>query len=175
VRRTWRAAGYRAGAADAQGKLARVRSGQGRYEEAQALFASVIEEMDAIGSRSDELEATARMAECLVLSGDSAQALAVSERCLELAHTLGGVPPQIPLVHRVRGAALANAGDVGAAIEALSLSLNAARSRGAEYEAALTMRTFAECASTFSRSSEATLKKLMVVSTAQLVSDGEGR
>lgn len=139
VQRTWRAAGYRAGAADAKGKLARVRASQGRYDEAHDLFESVIEEMVAIGSRGDELEATARMAECLLLSGNSAEALTVSDGCIDLARNLGGVPPQIALIHRVRGAALANSGDVEAAIEALSQSLNAAKSRGAEYESALTL------------------------------------
>lgn len=169
VSRTWRAAGYRAGAADAKGKLARVRARQGRHDEALALFESVIEEMVAIGSRSDALEATARMAECLLLSGDFAEALAVSDRCLDLAQNLGGVPPQIPLIHRVRGAVLANSGDVGAAIEALSQSLIAARSRGAEYEAALTLRVFAECESKLRLLSEETLRKLMVVWTPELV------
>ncbi len=72
VNRTWRAAGYRSGAADAKGKLARVYAAQARYEEALELFASCIEEMDDIGSRADALEASARMAECLLLSGDDA-------------------------------------------------------------------------------------------------------
>ena len=41
VNRTWRAAGYRSGAADAEGKLARVYAAQGRYGEALELFGSV--------------------------------------------------------------------------------------------------------------------------------------
>jgi len=84
------------------------------------------------------------MAECLLLSGDFAGALALAERCLTLAQDLGGVPPQIPLVYRVRGAALARAGDPVAAREALELSLLAARSRGAEHEVALTERVIDE-------------------------------
>jgi class 3 adenylate cyclase/tetratricopeptide (TPR) repeat protein len=142
--RTWRAAGYRAGAADARGKLARVRAGQGRYDEALQLFASCIEDMGHIGSRADVLEARARMAECLLRSGDGDGALSLADRCLTLAHDLGGVPSQIPLIHRVRGAALAQAGQADAAIEALKQSLRAARSRGAEYEVALTERVFAD-------------------------------
>ena len=144
VARTWRAAGYRSGAADASGKLARVRAGQGRYDEALALFTACIEEMEHIGSRADVLEARARMAECLLLSGDSSGALSLADRCLELARDLGGVPPQIPLIQRVRGAALARAGEADAAMEALNQSLRAARTRGAEYEVALTERVFAE-------------------------------
>jgi class 3 adenylate cyclase/tetratricopeptide (TPR) repeat protein len=169
VWRTWRAARYRAGAADARGKLARVRAGQGRYEEARELFESAIEELVEIGSKGDALEATARLAECLLLSGDFDEALAVADRCLDLAHTLGGVPPQIALIHRVRGAAMANAGDVGAAIEALGLSLTAARRRGAEYEAALTLRVIAECDTKLRLSSEETMRKLLVLWTPELV------
>ena len=84
---------------------------QGRFDDALELFASCIEEMEDIGSRADALEATSRMAECLLLSGDFAGALALAERCLALAQDLGGVPPQIPLIYRVRGAALARAGE----------------------------------------------------------------
>ena len=144
VARTWRAAGYRSGAADAKGKLARVNAGQGRFDEALELFASCIRDMEDIGSRADTLEAMSRMAECLLLRGDFHEALDLAERCLVLAQDLGGVPPQIPLICRVRGAALARAGESVAALEALELSLVAARSRGAEHEVALTERVLAD-------------------------------
>jgi len=140
VNRTWRAAGYRSGAADAKGKLARVKAAQGRYDEALELFASCIGEMDDIGSRADALEATARLAECLLLSGASDDALELADRGLDLAQDLGGVPPQIPLLHRVRGAALARLGRNDAAVDALRQSLQAARGRGAAYEVELTER-----------------------------------
>jgi class 3 adenylate cyclase/tetratricopeptide (TPR) repeat protein len=144
VNRTWRAAGYRSGAADAKGKLARVTAAQGRYDEALDLFASSIAEMEDIGSRADALEATTRMAECLLASGAGEDALAVADRCLALAQDLGGVPPQIPQIHRVRGAALARIGERDAAVVALRQSLAAARSRGAEYEEARTEQVAAE-------------------------------
>jgi class 3 adenylate cyclase/tetratricopeptide (TPR) repeat protein len=153
VARTWRAAGYRSGAADAKGKLARVTAGQGRFDEALQLFASCIAEMEDIGSRADALEATSRMAECLLLSGDFLGALDLAERCVALAQDLGGVAPQIPLIYRVRGAALARAGETEAALEALELSLLAARSRGAEYEVALTEGVIAEYRPVFGFSS----------------------
>ena len=143
VNRTWRAAGYRSGAADAEGKLARVNAAQGRYGEALELFASCIGEMEDIGSRADALEASARMAECLLLSGESNGALDRADRSLRLAQDLGGVPPQIPLIHRVRALALARLGQTGAAGDALQQSLQAARGRGAEYEVELTERAAA--------------------------------
>ncbi|HEY5385165.1 MAG TPA: adenylate/guanylate cyclase domain-containing protein [Acidimicrobiales bacterium] len=144
VNRTWRAAGYRSGAADAKGKLARVYAAQGRYDEALELFASCIGEMDDIGSRADALEASARMAECLLLSGDDNGALDLADRCLARAQDLGGVASQTPLIHRVRGKALARLGQSDAAIDAWQQSLQAARSRGAEYEVALTERAAAD-------------------------------
>ena len=120
--------------------MARVKAAQGRYDEALELFASCIGEMDDIGSRADALEATARLAECLLLSGASDDALELADRGLDLAQDLGGVPPQIPLLHRVRGAALARLGRNDAAVDALRQSLQAARGRGAAYEVELTER-----------------------------------
>ncbi len=169
VRRTWRAAGYRSGVADAEGKLARVLAAQGRYEEAVPMFESAIAEMNDVGSRSDALEATARMAECMLLSGDSAGALAVTDRCLELSQSLGGLPPQAPLIYRVRGAALARRGEVAAAISALNDSLDAARRRDAEYEAALTLRVLSQFASALQVASEETLRKLKVTWMPSLI------
>jgi len=102
--------------------------------------------MDDIGSRADALEASARMAECRLLSGDDSGALDLAERCLARAQDLGGVASQIPLIHRGRGTALARLGQSEAAIDAWRLSLQAARSRGAEYEVALTERAAADAA-----------------------------
>jgi hypothetical protein len=64
----------------------------------------------------------------------------LADRGLDLAQDLGGVPPQIPLLHRVRGAALARLGRNDAAVDALRQSLQAARGRGAAYEVELTER-----------------------------------
>jgi predicted negative regulator of RcsB-dependent stress response len=100
--------------------------------------------MDDIGSRADALEASARMAECLLLSGDDNGALDLADRCLARAQDLGGVASQTPLIHRVRGKALARLGQSDAAIDAWQQGLQAARSRGAEYEVALTERAAAD-------------------------------
>jgi hypothetical protein len=78
------------------------------------------------------------------LSGDSNGAVELADRCLTRAQDLGGVAPQTPLIHRVRGAALARLGETDGAVEALQQSLQAARSRGAEYEVALTERAAAD-------------------------------
>jgi class 3 adenylate cyclase/tetratricopeptide (TPR) repeat protein len=177
VSRTWRAAGYRSGAADAKGKLARVASGQGRYDDALELFQESVEEFQDIGSHGDALEVQARMAECLLLSGDPAAALVLADKALHLAQGLGGIAPQIPLIQRVRGGALASCGETGPAEEALDQSVRAARMRGAEYEEALTLRLLAEIETgsdeqrrnEWRHSAAATLAKLKVVWTPDLL------
>ena len=132
------------GAADAKGKLARVATGQGRYEEALTLCEEAIEELRDIGSHGDVLEVQARKAECLFFMGNPKGALLAVDEALRQAQALGGVPPpQIPILQRVRGAALALSGDRDAALVALRQSLQASQVRAAEFEAALTMRVLA--------------------------------
>ena len=141
--RAWRAAGYRSGAADVKGKLARVATARGLYEQALKLFDECIQELREVGSHGDILEAQARRTECLLYSGDLEGALSAADESLALARSLGGTPPQVAILQRVRGAALARRGDLTGAGEALEQSLQAARLRRAEYEAALTMRVMA--------------------------------
>ncbi len=141
--RTWRAAGYRSGTGYAKGMLARVAAGQQRYDDAVRLCEEAIEELSDIGSRGEALEVQAGLAECLLLSGDVAGALALADETISQAHALGGMAPQIPALHRVRGAALARAGDGDGARESLRESLRAAEMREVEYEAARTMRVLA--------------------------------
>ena len=108
------------------------------------------------------------------LGGDAAAALSVADDALVQARNLGGVPAQIPLLQRLRGAALARTCDRAAAQEALDQSLNAARERGAEYEVALTSLVMAEVQTNLSgadelrRTAEATLAKRGVVSAPDL-------
>jgi class 3 adenylate cyclase/tetratricopeptide (TPR) repeat protein len=144
VSRAWRAAGYRSGVADVIGKQARTAAGRGRFDEALALFEEAIVEFRDIGSQADALEATARMAECLLLAGRPEVALTLADEAKAQARGLGGVPAQIPLIQRVRGAVLARSGDTDGAVDALQQSLQAARTRGAQYEEALTLRILAE-------------------------------
>ena len=137
--RTWHAAGYRSGIGYAKGKLARVATGQDRYSDALRLFEEAIEELSDIGSRGEVLEVQAGLAECLLLSGDTAGALSLADETISQSHALSGVAPQIPGLLRVRGAALAVAGDGDGARQSLRQSLQAAEMREVEYEAALTI------------------------------------
>ncbi len=141
--RTWRAAGYRSGTGYAKGMLARVATWQHRYGDARRFFDEAIEELSDIGSRDELLWVQVGLAEWLLLSGDTAGALSLADKMISQAHALGGMAPQIPAFHRVRGAALALAGDSDGARQALRQSLRAAEMREVEYEAALTMRVLA--------------------------------
>ncbi len=168
VSRSWRAAGYRSGVADVIGKQARTAAGRGRFDEALALFEEAIVEFRDIGSQADALEATARMAECLLLAGRPDVALTLAEEAQAQARGLGGVPAQIPLIQRVRGAVLARSGDTAGAVDALQQSLAAARTRGAQYEEALTLRILAEVVPDATDGYRAELRNAAASTLAQL-------
>jgi tetratricopeptide (TPR) repeat protein len=139
--RELQASGYRSGAAVAKMNLARVAARSGRYVEARALFEASLCELRAADARASVVEATAKLAECNLLAGDTSIALSLADETLERARTVGGVVGQVPLLHRIRGAAYAMMGDSPAAREALQTSLAAGRSKGDDYETALTLRT----------------------------------
>ena len=126
VVRVCRAAGHRSGEAYVKGNMARAAAKAGRYDEAARLFAESCAEAEELGSRAESLEAGARWAECELLAGDVKGARARAEAGLEQARALSAVAP-VPLLHRVRGVALARVGDREGAAEALRLSLEAAR------------------------------------------------
>ena len=142
VVRVCRAAGHRSGEAYVKGNMARAAAKAGRYDEAARLFAESCEEAEALGSRAESLEAGARWAESQLLGGDVDGARARAESELEQARALGAVAP-VPLLHRVRGVALARLGDRPGAADALRHSLEAARVNQVDYEVALTLRVLA--------------------------------
>ena len=178
--RTWRAAGYRSGIGYAKGMLARVAAWQHRFGDALRLFEEAIEELSDIGSRGDVLEVQAGLAEYLLLSGDTAGSLSLADETISQAHALGGMAPQIPFLHRVRGVALALAGDGDGARKSLRESLRAAEAREVEYEAALTMRVLAAVETDpreqelLARSAAQIFAKLKVEWTPDLLAASEG-
>jgi tetratricopeptide (TPR) repeat protein len=182
--REWRGAGYRAGVASAWALQARVAGGRGEFAEAQRLFGDALAEFRAIGSQADLLETESRLAECLVCSGDVDAALAGADAAIAQARSLGGVSAQLPLLHRVRGAALARTGDRSGARVALADSLDAARRREAEHDMALTLRALAGLARSdgdadadadaIEREADAVLSRLDVAWTLDLLA-GDGQ
>ena len=140
VAREWRAAGYRSGVASTSAMLARAAAAGGDFERALSLFDGVVLEFRAVGSQADALETEARRAECLLMAGEPSRAIETVDGALGQARALGGVSAQLPLLHRVRGAALARLGDHAGAMVELERSLGAAEAREAEHELALTRR-----------------------------------
>ena len=122
----------------------------------------------AVGSHADALEARARLAEILQLSGDPDRALAVADDAIAQARSLGGVSEQLPLLHRVRGAALARTGDGEAALVALADSLESARHRDAVHDLALTLRAMARLARDWGESEADALEREADVMLARL-------
>ena len=140
VVREWRAAGYRAGMAATSAMRARAAAARGDEVRAFELLAEAVEEFRAVGSQSDVLETEARRAECQLMTGDPDGALVTADAALSQARGLGGVSAQLPLLHRVRGAALARRGDEEGVAEELASSLAAAEARQAVHEQAHTWR-----------------------------------
>jgi class 3 adenylate cyclase/tetratricopeptide (TPR) repeat protein len=137
--RAWRASGIRGRSAFATCRLARVACRRGEYEAAKQLFGEALSDQVGVGAQAESLETTARMAECLLMAGDVDSALELSAEALHRAEVLGGVVMQLPLLHRVRGVALARHGDLDSAQQSLVLSLDAAAARNADYDRALTL------------------------------------
>jgi ATP/maltotriose-dependent transcriptional regulator MalT len=111
----------------------------GHCDEALELLAEARAMFVASGEHGELIETDARIAECLVLQGKPAEALEFVTQTLARVAATPGVAPQLPLLHRVRGYAHVQLGDLTTARVAMEESLDAARARGAEHEEALTL------------------------------------
>jgi class 3 adenylate cyclase/tetratricopeptide (TPR) repeat protein len=142
--RVWRAAGFRAGVADATIHLGRVASRAGRFDEALALFEEARAEYVDVGAGTLVLETDARIAESFLFRGATDRVLEIVEPALERGEAMGGVGAQMAMLHRLRGYALAQRGDLDAGRAALDQSMEIARARQADFELALTLRALAD-------------------------------
>jgi class 3 adenylate cyclase/tetratricopeptide (TPR) repeat protein len=144
--RTLRAAGWKELIAAATSYLGRVAYRSGRFDEGLELLRTARSQYEEMGAQGELLEVETRIAECLVLQGRASEGLPLADQALQAARTLGGVPPQVPPLFRIRAYALMQLGSVDEARGALEASLAAAQSRKADYELALTGRAFVELA-----------------------------
>ena len=124
--------------------MGRLLSRSRRHEEALALFEIARGMFQEMGDDGEVLETEARIAECQVFTGQSRKALETCDAAFILAREVGGVPPQLPLLNRVKGYALMQELRLGEAREALDESLAAARARQADYEIGLTLRAMVD-------------------------------
>jgi hypothetical protein len=121
------------------------------------------------------IEAKTRLAERAVLASGSTEALHQADETLEAIEQTGGGSLQHALVHRLRGYALMQQGDVDPAAEALEEGLKVARSARETYELGLTLEASARLAvlrgedgTAQAKESKGLLARLGVVSTTEV-------
>ena len=118
----------------------------GRFDEAHEHFDAARIEYAEAGLDADAREIDGRIAECLVLEGRSAEALALADATLGASMQDDENPPDAPLLQRVRGYALLQTRRPNAARDAFDASLESGRARDADYEVALTLVALAQLA-----------------------------
>ncbi len=136
--RVWRAADFGTGIGYALSNLGRVAYRDGRLAEAMESLGRARSMFRQISSDPEIVETDARRAECLLLQGAGAEALALADETLVLARSLDSIF-EVPMLQRIRGFAHLQLGDPEASRDAFAVSLAAARELEAVFEVALTL------------------------------------
>jgi class 3 adenylate cyclase/tetratricopeptide (TPR) repeat protein len=141
-----RATGIPLEIAEAASVLGRHAARVGSSDEARSLLDEARELYAAEGDEIDLLTTDTRIVECLVLEQKPDEALTLAAEALRRAEDAAGVSVLVANLHRLRGWAFMQAGDLHAAERALEESLRLARLgdenfgiRSADYEVALTL------------------------------------
>jgi tetratricopeptide (TPR) repeat protein len=137
--RFWKASRHRFFLGQCQRYLGRVLARTGRFEEALSAFQEARAEFVHMGALEEVLSTDVRTAECRVMMGEGQEALTVITEALQRGDIEEDVSLSTPLLERVRGFALAQSGDLGAARAAFDASLHAGRARRDDYEVGLTL------------------------------------
>jgi class 3 adenylate cyclase/tetratricopeptide (TPR) repeat protein len=116
-----------------------ISSRTGRFAEAMELFAGSRRDCLALGESHEVLMIDALTAECHLLAGEAERALALATETLAAISQIDGVDNAVPLLERVRGAALVALGQTELGFGSLRASLAAARQRDADHEVAATL------------------------------------
>ena len=139
----WRGARYPVGIALATSNLGRAAARAGRPDEAGRLLSEGLAGFEKIGAENLALQTRTQIAENFVFCRQSHSALDLVDETLKGLKAIGGIAFVQAMLFRLRGCALAQAGDTSAAIDWLEQSLQLAVSVSAQYEAALTLEAFA--------------------------------
>jgi tetratricopeptide (TPR) repeat protein len=131
--RVWSATGDRGAAAFAATLLGRMAARAGDFDQAHALVSEAAAVLRARGETRYLEFVEAVLAEAEAFGGEAQRALTIASKLLSSESR------ELPLLHRVRGVALARLGRQGDAIRELELSLSIARSRTALYDTAATL------------------------------------
>ncbi|HKE80483.1 MAG TPA: adenylate/guanylate cyclase domain-containing protein [Solirubrobacteraceae bacterium] len=149
ARRTWRATGHEWGVASADALLGRVAVRDGRHDEGIELLRQAYLAFKDLHASDDVTWVEALSAEAYAMSGRPEAALNSADLLL------AGLPSGArltALLHRVRGFAFAQLGDLVSAEEELEASLAAARAQEDAYEIAVTLDALQHIASRTGRS-----------------------
>lgn len=139
VLRVWRAAGADLDAASAKAELGKLLARRGDFGAAQGMLESARTDLLRGGNHGEVLTTDVKIAEMLVLAGESAQALQTIEGALLRATSTDGGSLVMPALTRLRGLALLGMGQLDAAAASLDHALEEARKRDERYETALTL------------------------------------
>jgi tetratricopeptide (TPR) repeat protein len=142
--RATRAGGYKPPHAYTLGLLGRAAAAAGRFEEALANFEEARAIFEEIGWRRYVFLIEVRTGELYVLVGDPERALAQADKASRTAADLDAVPPQVPLLHRMRAHAQIQLGDLAAARKELEESLSTARARKRPHDIALALEALGQ-------------------------------
>ncbi|MGH2785131.1 MAG: adenylate/guanylate cyclase domain-containing protein [Actinomycetota bacterium] len=143
--RICRGAGDRGYVGFVLGVLGRMLVRSGRLQEGLDALHEARAEYEAIGELASLAEIDARIAESMVLRGDAAAGIALARATLDRDRSEGEeTSVQAPILHRVVGIGLMRLGDLVPARLSLEAAVRAARVRGAEYDAALSLRALAQ-------------------------------
>jgi class 3 adenylate cyclase/tetratricopeptide (TPR) repeat protein len=137
ARRIWRGSGYEGGAAFATALLGRTAVRDGRAAEGEALLLDALRALRRLRAAGEAALVEAYVAEARAFGGRAAAALD------DAARLLPGAAREAPLLHRVRGFALAQLGLRAEAEDALGASLAEALSRDTVYDAAVALDALA--------------------------------
>jgi tetratricopeptide (TPR) repeat protein len=132
--RVWRATGYEWGVAFSTALLGRVAVREGRDADALELLEDALTRFRMLRVEGDAAFVEALLAEAWVFGGHAELALDTVDRLREEGAAGGRAGA---LLDRVRAFALAQQGDLGAAVAALQSSIASARVRGDGYELAV--------------------------------------
>jgi tetratricopeptide (TPR) repeat protein len=144
--RVWRAAGHWWGISYATLNLGRVAAAAGDLDRAMALLEEARTGFQRGGAAGFVSEVDARIAEVRILQKRGEETMELVERLIRDEGAEGGSATHGPLLHRLRGYALVQAGDPTGAGEAFEESLRLGRSRGAGHEVAATLTAIIDLA-----------------------------
>ncbi len=135
----YRAARYPVGEALATTNLGRIATRAGRLEEGSELLEDALRRFAELGDERYAAETECRLVEAAVFGSDPELALSLLADCEPRVRRLGDVPALLALVTRLRGYALAQAGQRTESLASIDESERIAREGAVPYELGLTL------------------------------------